>query len=1096
MSSPGPVSREFRVFLSSTFRDMDQERDYLLTHIFPVFRAACLDRLVSFTEIDLRWGVTEEDAKNGRTVEICLDEIERCRKIQPPPFFIGFLGERYGWIPTHADLEQYWETHSDSPYAARIQKALDEGISVTELEMRVAFMDPGVAEGTSRGRFYLRAPDLTRSIAAAAGKGKDDLEFYDPAGDHLTLLKDTLRATPFIGLDGYHSISQFGDAVMDFLMEQLDRYFPANVAPAPEALMTASHARYAQSRLHAYVPLPEVEQSVLDAWHAARTQLNAAPIVISAPSGRGKSAFLAHLASRFTAQDDAKVFAHYIGADGFLTLSAWHDRLIAFLQGTGHLVSPVPTTDDERWDNLPILLSEAVRGLGKPLVLLLDALNQLTGAAESIARLSALRLPQDVVLIATATPEVLVPKAELIELPALDIALREQAIAAFLEIYRKKLPPELIPLLASTPACATPLYLRLVLEELRLHARFETLAAKATDLLTFTDAGTLFAHVLSVMDTEDFRDPLHPMLASRAARFMAVSRRGLQHHELAELLAGSSDLYISGTGHSRLPDFILAPLLSRLALYCLNDDGRMALMHAILREALLNPAESAETARRDMIAYVSPRADIPALAEHIFQLQALQDSEGLVAKLGVISTIASLTQSEPLLLRDALIWLGAGLAVPTPAIAALSELWKANFASAEILPENTSSVTRRFIDLSFLTIGVSWVENIVDWKAAHHQKSPSDINNLARLYQDQGRLNEAEPLLLEALKIRRQAQPAGHPDIASSLNNLATLYLNQGRLSDAEPLFLEALQIYRQALPAGHPNIAMSLSSLATLYQAQGRLSEAEPLFLEALQIYRQALPAEHPNIAISLNSLATLYQAQGRLSEAEPLFLEALQIYRQALPAGHPDIALSLNNLASLYQAQGRLNEAEPLFLEALQTLRQALAPRHPNIAISLSNLAGLYQAQGRLSEAEPLFLEALQIYCQALPPGHPTMATPLNNLAGVYQARGQLNEAEPLYLEALKIRRQSLPAGHPDIATTLNNLAGVYQTQRQLNEAEPLYLEALKIRRQALPAGHPDIATTLSNLAGLYQNQGRLSEAEALRLEALPVDDSKTYE
>ncbi len=798
---------------------MDQERDYLLTHIFPVFRAACLDRLVSFTEIDLRWGVTEEDAKNGRTVEICLDEIERCRKIQPPPFFIGFLGERYGWIPTHADLEQYWETHSDSPYAARIQKALDEGISVTELEMRVAFMDPGVAEGTSRGRFYLRAPDLTRSIAAAAGKGKDDLEFYDPAGDHLTLLKDTLRATPFIGLDGYHSISQFGDAVMDFLMEQLDRYFPANAAPDPEALMTASHARYAQSRLHAYVPLPEVEQSVLDAWHAARTQLNAAPIVISAPSGRGKSAFLAHLASRFTGQDDAEVFAHYIGADGLLTLSAWRDRLIAFLQGTGHLVSPVPTTDDERWDNLPILLSKAVRGLGKPLVLLLDALNLLTGATESIARLSALRLPQDVVLIATATPEVLVPKAELIELPALAIALREQAITAFLETYRKKLPPELIPLLASTPACATPLYLRLVLEELRLHARFETLAAKATDLLTFTDAGTLFAHVLSVMDTEDFCDPLHPMLASRAARFMAVSRRGLQHHELAELLAGSSDLYVSGTGHSRLPDFILAPLLSRLAPYCLNDDGRMALMHAILREALLNPAVSAETARRDLIAYVSPRADIPALAEHVFQLQALQDSEGLVAKLGVISTLASLMRSAPSLLQGALIWLGAGLSVPTPAITALSELWKINFASDEALPENISSVTVKFSDLSFFTIGVSWAENVVDWQVAHHKESPSDINNLAGLYQNQGRLNDAEPLYLEALKSYRQALPAGHPNIAMALDNLAGLYRVQGRLNEAEPLVLEALQILRQAPPPGHPNIATTLKNLAGLYQ-------------------------------------------------------------------------------------------------------------------------------------------------------------------------------------------------------------------------------------------------------------------------------------
>ena len=48
-------------------------------------------RQVGFTEIDLRWGVTEEESKNGATVEICLKEIDRCRDF--PPFFIDFLGK-------------------------------------------------------------------------------------------------------------------------------------------------------------------------------------------------------------------------------------------------------------------------------------------------------------------------------------------------------------------------------------------------------------------------------------------------------------------------------------------------------------------------------------------------------------------------------------------------------------------------------------------------------------------------------------------------------------------------------------------------------------------------------------------------------------------------------------------------------------------------------------------------------------------------------------------------------------------------------------------------------------------------------------------
>lgn len=59
-------TREIRVFLSSTFRDMQHERDYLIKNIFPQTRQACRERLVEFTEVDLRWGVTREEAEQGK----------------------------------------------------------------------------------------------------------------------------------------------------------------------------------------------------------------------------------------------------------------------------------------------------------------------------------------------------------------------------------------------------------------------------------------------------------------------------------------------------------------------------------------------------------------------------------------------------------------------------------------------------------------------------------------------------------------------------------------------------------------------------------------------------------------------------------------------------------------------------------------------------------------------------------------------------------------------------------------------------------------------------------------------------------------------
>ena len=85
-------TRAIRVFVSSTFRDMQAERDELVKRIFPQLRRLCEERGVAWSEVDLRWGVTDEQAAEGAVLPICLAEIERTR-----PYFIGLLGQRYGW---------------------------------------------------------------------------------------------------------------------------------------------------------------------------------------------------------------------------------------------------------------------------------------------------------------------------------------------------------------------------------------------------------------------------------------------------------------------------------------------------------------------------------------------------------------------------------------------------------------------------------------------------------------------------------------------------------------------------------------------------------------------------------------------------------------------------------------------------------------------------------------------------------------------------------------------------------------------------------------------------------------------------------------
>ncbi len=266
-------------------------------------------------------------------------------------------------------------------------------------------------------------------------------------------------------------------------------------------------------------------------------------------------------------------------------------------------------------------------------------------------------------------------------------------------------------------------------------------------------------------------------------------------------------------------------------------------------------------------------------------------------------------------------------------------------------------------------------------------------------------------------------------EIATALDRLAKLYSDQGRYAEAEPLYVQALEIRQSELGDRHPDTATSLNNLAELYRSQGRYAKAEPLLVQTLEIRQSELGDRHPDTATSLNNLAGLYESQGRYAEAEPLYVQALEIKKTELGDHHPYTATSLNNLAGLYSSQCRYAEAEPLYVKALEIRKTELGDHHPYTASSLNNLAGLYESQGRYAEAEPLYVQALEIRKTELGDRHPSTAASLNNLASLYFNTDRLAEAAALMVEALRILEEALGSNHPNTLTTRNNLAAIQQ-------------------------------------------------------------------
>ena len=80
--------RTVKVFISSTFRDMYCRARPSGKVVFPALREKFGKYHVYLIDIDLRWGVTKEQAENDQVLDLCLDLIDDCR-----PFLSGYWGD-------------------------------------------------------------------------------------------------------------------------------------------------------------------------------------------------------------------------------------------------------------------------------------------------------------------------------------------------------------------------------------------------------------------------------------------------------------------------------------------------------------------------------------------------------------------------------------------------------------------------------------------------------------------------------------------------------------------------------------------------------------------------------------------------------------------------------------------------------------------------------------------------------------------------------------------------------------------------------------------------------------------------------------------
>jgi len=531
---------------------MHAERDYLVRFVFPELRERCARRKLHMVDVDLRWGVTEAQSEQGLALEICLDEIERCR-----PFFIGLLGQRYGWIPPA------YQVTDEAPYDW--MREFEPGHSITALEIYYGVLRSQAApkrglfgfrkpSGAARAFFYFRQPGFLAAVPDA------QQAVFQPesreAAEKLKRLKAAIRARcpvydypcTYAGLDAdgralTGGLEALGERVLEDIWAAICAEHPETAAPPDElSAERAYHEAFLESRTRRFLGRAK---PLADMTSYAQGD-DPTPLVITGAPGSGKSTLMARFAQTY-AQSHAQdlVLSHFIGAGpGSSDLRRTLVRLCREL-ARGLRSEPVPEDLDELRRAFPKLLGEAAGR--RRAVLLLDAVDQLddTHDAHALTWLPHF-LPAGVRLIVStleggclealrqrkpAPPEIDVGRLTQEE----GRLIVRQTLAEYRKTLDNRPQNDQMGLLLGKGEAHNPLYLAVACEELRMFGEFERLTERIADLPDTLSA--LFEQVLERLEHDHGQELVHSALS-----LLACSHHGLLESELLDLLGGQAPL--------------------------------------------------------------------------------------------------------------------------------------------------------------------------------------------------------------------------------------------------------------------------------------------------------------------------------------------------------------------------------------------------------------------------------------------------------------------------------------------------------------------------------------------------------------------------